>query len=1010
MKSGMCKTKLNHQEPGVRRILTCILFIGLLIFPGKAIGQTADIMLTSTVRFDASPYLSDWEIQQDMAWVDVAGFTDMPLSVFLQVTMTGERYGEVVRGRSVVFDLPAGEIFQRISSPDMVDWGTVRYAGELRSRTMRTGRIPGDVYEMCVAMMNQANSVELARDCTQFNILIPEPPNIIMPALEESISEPFPLFEWTPVFWLPDRSVEYHIRIVQVMDRQMPQDALRSNIPLLEHQVTGNTQFTYPLDAMSLEPGMTYVWQVQARDAEGAPVGENRGLSDIGVFNYQPLQEIVRETEAVRRVQERSDTHRVVHCVMEQHSFLLPAGLCRLFAGSTWQGNLILPSDQFRDHDPYPFHLSVENLPDRIPDGGKVGFDLKYHFTEPESPVSTTVRAWFLGDSTQTTRFTFDPDAALGEIESLSLDFSGLPRGVYAIGLMAANRENSTADLQLYVSHEFRDENYNTGNPEFDAILEEEMAALVHTSLNDITMSWGSADRIAGRIRAINSRIRDLYDRIREKKDEHFEKKDLAEWLEWQNRIIDRIPRAYEQRIRNLQDSLDTLREQAAVPGEDEINALKEAVDRASQAGDECQDRISDLDNRAAELEKEADELKDKMMELLEEHHQIMLRHGFTGRYGFNDTDQDGGYGRGSGYWYGYTGTSRGGVPRNSPDYHRKNDIQMELRSLRREWRRKKTTIKHIQEELERAREECIRRAEDLKNAEKVLEDAEEAGRNQEATAAMADAVALELENICDEIAAKLKKLADWCRENPDICNFADELNGLLERCPPADGDWSTFLDTLNRLISNKKALEDRLHREADGLLGEIEQLENEVDRAHQDAAELRRQEQEEWRRQQRLREQRERERAEAAASAKERERNNRRIRDLADKARDGSDEALKELAELIGLEALGQLGDAGRNIAAIINGLLAAKELPQCACNIFEAFIKMMAPNNTDADTALYADALINAWRECANLPAIASVMPGSVELARMVVRIPADDRRNMINAMRAALPAHCK
>ena len=125
---------------------------------------------------------------------------------------------------------------------------------------------------------------------TQFTVSYGQPPQLVSPAEESFVIQPFPVFTWSPVIAPADVNVEYEIRIVELLSGQQPEQAIDgARFPIVEEVVQNLTSFMMTPQQLQLEPGTVYAWQVTARDAFGEYPFRNGGRSEIGIFNYSGL-------------------------------------------------------------------------------------------------------------------------------------------------------------------------------------------------------------------------------------------------------------------------------------------------------------------------------------------------------------------------------------------------------------------------------------------------------------------------------------------------------------------------------------------------------------------------------------------------------------------------------------------------------------------------------------------------------------------------------------------------
>jgi hypothetical protein len=121
-----------------------------------------------------------------------------------------------------------------------------------------------------------------------------KPPTLIAPTDNKSFSsaeagQPI-AFRWTPLVPKPQQPVTYRLRVWQLMQGQNSTQVMRTNKPIVTKDVADITEatvsgiYTGPCKPPYL---CDFVWQVQALDREGKPVGDNEGKSDAFKFGIQ---------------------------------------------------------------------------------------------------------------------------------------------------------------------------------------------------------------------------------------------------------------------------------------------------------------------------------------------------------------------------------------------------------------------------------------------------------------------------------------------------------------------------------------------------------------------------------------------------------------------------------------------------------------------------------------------------------------------------------------------------
>ncbi len=158
---------------------------------------------------------------------------------------------------------------------------------------------PGD-YEICAQFFGYgaAGSAPYSEEkCKPFSIreveqLSYQPPQPITPAdgsefTEAELQKPF-VFRWIPVIPKPQEPVTYRLTVWQLMQGQNGTQAMQINQPLITKDVDNITQTVVNniVGGPCLPPYLCdFIWNVQALNREGKPIGENNGTSKPFVFS-----------------------------------------------------------------------------------------------------------------------------------------------------------------------------------------------------------------------------------------------------------------------------------------------------------------------------------------------------------------------------------------------------------------------------------------------------------------------------------------------------------------------------------------------------------------------------------------------------------------------------------------------------------------------------------------------------------------------------------------------------
>jgi uncharacterized coiled-coil DUF342 family protein len=126
---------------------------------------------------------------------------------------------------------------------------------------------------------------------------------------------------------------------------------------------------------------------------------------------------------------------------------------------------------------------------------------------------------------------------------------------------------------------------------------------------------------------------------------------------------------------------------------------------------------------------------------------------------------------------------------------------------------------KAIPKEKEDTKKECGRLAEELRKAK-------EARKKAADNLAENNAIQTELDNLYNQIAQLLKPLSDWCDANGNT-SLGQQIKALIASLANSP-DYNQFLQKLNNLIQQKKAIENKHKQNIERIKTETEKLQNE--------------------------------------------------------------------------------------------------------------------------------------------------------------------------------------
>jgi hypothetical protein len=252
-----------------------------------AAAQSPDWTVVLSVRPQPSPYIADWENDPSIVTL-VLSYTGTTSVAFHLVGTMRLGPDPVLGGTSTPFEFVRPSQLVLTAGDGIWERNSVTYEPSFSDQLQRTGRLSDGEYQFCVdvreGLPESGGGALLGRDCAPFSITAPQPPSLIAPNDLDTVVQTLPAFTWTPVVAGYNLRVTYHLRLAELLPGQAPIEAL-NNVPVLEQDLE-TTTLQYPPDGLPLEDSARYVWQVQALDDAGQPVGERQGKSEAWTFTH----------------------------------------------------------------------------------------------------------------------------------------------------------------------------------------------------------------------------------------------------------------------------------------------------------------------------------------------------------------------------------------------------------------------------------------------------------------------------------------------------------------------------------------------------------------------------------------------------------------------------------------------------------------------------------------------------------------------------------------------------
>ncbi|NUN09089.1 MAG: hypothetical protein HUU54_07930 [Ignavibacteriaceae bacterium] len=264
------------------------LFLWILLAAPFIFPQGSDWISSLSVNPSPSSLLSEYYSNPTAGTYMLTYKGGVPVSFIFEIRITSTQYGELVYTKTVRQDFPAGPHTQLYAPFGVVGWEDVRglrFNSAMKENILRTGRFPEGDFTLEINVLNLQGQ-QLTSATADFSISYPEPPQLILPQNEESVSLAQPIFQWSIVNAPPSVPVTYRIKIVEKFPSQTPSQALAANPVHHQDSVTGIGIYSYPPQGFPFEGGKVYVWQVTATDENGNIITSNNGNSEIWSYSF----------------------------------------------------------------------------------------------------------------------------------------------------------------------------------------------------------------------------------------------------------------------------------------------------------------------------------------------------------------------------------------------------------------------------------------------------------------------------------------------------------------------------------------------------------------------------------------------------------------------------------------------------------------------------------------------------------------------------------------------------
>ncbi len=264
----------------VRAVIMATLLIGV---PLGVYGQSSSMSARLVISPVLSSFISDWERNPGQIRLVVSNIGQSTQNAEISVRLQGDRTGLTMTSQGRNIQLRPGSNI--LLAKDILDFNAISTNNRGGETSGFNRRLPDDQWELCVNILLTESNEEIPV-CETFVLQFAVAPSLLHPVEEAIVSTRFPVFQWNSASMKSGVRIYYVLRITELQSGQSPQQALESNPAIFMNNKISIPTYVYPVSAEPFRTGIRYVWQVQAIDEYGSPLGDNNGKSEIREFRY----------------------------------------------------------------------------------------------------------------------------------------------------------------------------------------------------------------------------------------------------------------------------------------------------------------------------------------------------------------------------------------------------------------------------------------------------------------------------------------------------------------------------------------------------------------------------------------------------------------------------------------------------------------------------------------------------------------------------------------------------
>lgn len=196
----------------------------------------------------------------DLWSIDLNNTTRKEIKGYIIGTLSEDKDGLIVEARTKLFTIKPGN--NTYTQKDFPNADINYYNNRYKEILLRTGGAPDGDYTICITVYNEFDEVIGQENCIYHSVRQLNNITLISPEDNSALTDETIVFSWVP---LP-AAKEYSLKIVELIGRQSPTDAMRDNRPFFQKDNIRTPSFQYPSSERKFSENKTYAWQVYLKD------------------------------------------------------------------------------------------------------------------------------------------------------------------------------------------------------------------------------------------------------------------------------------------------------------------------------------------------------------------------------------------------------------------------------------------------------------------------------------------------------------------------------------------------------------------------------------------------------------------------------------------------------------------------------------------------------------------------------------------------------------------------